>query len=225
MTVKRLLAWSYSRLDLWLTCPRRCFLKHIQKLVEPPSPPLERGSRIHKLAEDYLKGILKKLPSELKLLKAEFAVLAKLRKRLQIEAELAFALHWGLSGWFDPDCWCRIKMDVMYDDPKETQIRRVIDWKTGKMNPKHTEQTELYAIGAFLTAPKNIIRVDTKLAYTDSGEVVEQTFMRTDLPKLQKKWEKLAVPMLRDTKFKPTPSSNACRFCPWTKVLGGPCTF
>lgn len=225
MPIKPLTAWSFSRLRTYLECPFKAFLKYIQRLPDPPGPPLVEGSRIHKLAEDFLKGLTKKLAPELVLFKDLFKALVKIRSRLQIEAELAFDAKWLPVDWFSPYVYIRIKMDVMYDDPKDTSIRRIIDWKTGRRKPVDEEQLEVYAIGAFLTAPANIKRVDCTLAYTKTGEVVEKTFMRSDLPKLQKKWSKKALPMLRDRLFKPTPSDESCKFCLWSKKKGGPCKF
>ncbi len=224
-TVQRITAWSYSRLNDYLACPFLAYLKCIKKLREPSSPAMEEGTRIHTLAEDYLRGYKKRRPSELDKLADLFKHLYKHRKILQLELELAFDRNWDATSWFSRDAWVRIKADVMYDDPKDDSLRHIIDWKTGRYWPSHEEQLELYAIGAFLTAPPNITRVDAHLGYTKDGEIVSKTFMRADAKKLQKKWEKKAAPMLRDATFKPTPTSNQCRRCYFRKSNGGPCKF
>ena len=149
--IKMIVAWSFSRLDTYLGCPQKAKFKFLDKLPEPPAPALERGSAIHKLCEGYLIGTIKRLPKELKLFAEEFKALRKIAKHLQVEAELAFDKDWKPVGWFAYDCWCRIKVDLMYDDPYETDTRAVTDWKTGKrpdradwLEPK-LRQVTLYA--------------------------------------------------------------------------------
>ena len=78
--------------------------------------------------------------------------------------------------------------------------------------------------GAFATAPKNIVRVDTNLWYLDAGEERGRTFMRSEVPGLKKHWEKRSKAMLADTSFKATPG-DACRWCAYSKTKGGPCEY
>lgn len=51
--------WSISKLFMYEQCPMRFRLKYIERMPEPPQPadsPLERGNRIHKHLERYVKG-------------------------------------------------------------------------------------------------------------------------------------------------------------------------
>jgi len=217
--LKQFTAWSYSRLDEYHGCPLKAKLHHLDKLPQPPAPALERGSLIHKMAEDYTTGQLKKLPAELKLFAEEFKALVKMKTKLRVEQETAFDVKWAPVDWFSPYTWVRIKMDLVYPTP-DTMV--VVDYKTGRVNPKHGDQLELYAVSAFLMSSCD--RIDTKLWYLDQGEVNEKSFMRSELKGLQKKWEKKATPMLRDRKFSPTPG-NACTFCCYAKKKGGPCAY
>jgi len=70
-------SWSFSRLtdyDFDLGgCPAKFKYKHLDKLPEPKGEALERGSTIHKLAEDYIAGTIKRVPKELE----KFAVFFK----------------------------------------------------------------------------------------------------------------------------------------------------
>ena len=115
-------------------------------------------------------------------------------------------------------------MDCMYDDPKEDDLRLVIDYKTGKIRAEHEQQLDLYAIGAFATAPKNIERVRAELWYLDAGEINEKLFTRADAEKLKKSWTKRAARMLKDRTFKPNPG-DACRWCPYRKDKSGHCKY
>ena len=44
--------WSYSRLTTWEQCPLKAKLKYIDGLKEPGSPAMDRGTAIHKDAEE-----------------------------------------------------------------------------------------------------------------------------------------------------------------------------
>ena len=65
-------SWSFSRYMDWRGCPAKAKYKHLDKLAEPPNAAMERGSMIHKLAEDYTLGVLKRIPAELKAFADEF---------------------------------------------------------------------------------------------------------------------------------------------------------
>ena len=67
--------WSYTKLIDYEQCPYRVKLKHIDKVPEERAEAAERGTTIHQLAEDFVRGKLKDLPSELRHFAAEFAVL------------------------------------------------------------------------------------------------------------------------------------------------------
>jgi len=49
-------AWSYSKFSCYKTCPFQFKCKYIDKLKEPPAPPLVRGIAIHQECEDFLNG-------------------------------------------------------------------------------------------------------------------------------------------------------------------------
>ena len=54
LTEKKIKAWSFSRYDTYKQCPFKAKLRYIDKLKEPKSEAMERGSDIHKLCEDYI---------------------------------------------------------------------------------------------------------------------------------------------------------------------------
>jgi hypothetical protein len=208
---KRFLAWSYSRLYDHEDCALKARFKHLDKLKEPGGPALERGARIDKLAENYSVGRISTLPEELKLFKQEFALLRKLKRLLNPQQNLALTKLWKQTDWFGADVWVRIKMDVWYDDLKKG-VRRVIDYKTGKIRDENQDQLDLYAVGASAVASPAIELIKTELWYLDQGEVREREFTRPQADALRTPWEKRVAPMLADTKFKPNPG-NACRWC------------
>ena len=214
-------AWSYSRLHDYDECPARASYKHLQKIPEgPKGPALLRGSEIHKLAENFGTGRLKKLPVELKLFAEEFAELVKHKRILQVEQQLALDASWQPSDWFGPQAWLRAVLDACYADKSTFVVR---DYKTGRVKPENIAQLDLYALVGF-AYHEEVETVDAALWYTDAGEVNARNYVRADVPRLQREWTRRTKKMLADTTFKPKPG-NACRWCPYTKGKGGPCRF
>jgi len=233
--IKPLTSWSFSRYSDYRQCPLKFKLKHIDKIQEPPNDAMARGAEIHTKAEKYLKGELRTLPTELKLFKDEFKVLRALYKKKTlgaiVEDNWSFTKDWDQTTWNDwANCWLRVKLDAAhYEDDGDVMV--VTDWKTGKFrlekNEEYVEQLELYALSALLLH-EHVEEVRPRLAYVDQGVVYPEgdsplIYVRADIPKLKKTWEKRVAPMFKDKKFAPRPN-NLCRWCFYrasNKAAGG----
>lgn len=219
MAIGFITAWSYSRYRDYEKCPLLAKFKHVDKLKEPPNEAMERGTLIHKLAEDFALKRVKKLPPELKQFKAKFTALQK--QKLLVEEQWAFNDKWGRVDWFAKDAWCRVKMDASYQSKKEVVV---IDHKTGRYREgEYTEQLELYALAALLIYT-SAETVSCRLWFLDSGDEATYTATRADLPTLQKVWVTRTKAMLNDKRFAPKPG-NHCRWCHFSKAKGGKCKF
>jgi CRISPR/Cas system-associated exonuclease Cas4 (RecB family) len=232
----KITGWSFSRYNTYRQCPQLAKYKFIDKLAEPSSPALERGTEIHKLAEDYIKGKIRNIPKELKLFDSIFKFLkGEFKKKIaviMVEDQWIFKSDYTMTVWNDwAGAWLRVKLDVAHNEDKnETMV--VTDWKTGKYRPDEMEayimQLELYALTALIKYPylkkvrPRLVYLDTGDTYPPAGEVIEYT--QADVPKLKKLWEKRVKPMLNDVRFKPTPSDK-CRWCFFSKEKNGPCKF
>jgi len=191
------------------------YYKYIKKIKEPTSPPMQRGSDIHKDAELWATKQLKKRPPSLDLFDLEFDELRKISKKLQVEAECAVDASWNPCSWFGAMAWMRAKLDVMFAMADGTTLK-VIDYKTGKIRAENMEQLDLYAILGFIFGGDHITKVEAEFWYLDEGGdegIQRREYTRADALKLRKVWEKRTKKMLADVAFKPTPSSNACRWC------------
>jgi len=228
-------SWSFSRWGVYEECPKKAFFKFIEKIVEPSSPVLERGTAMHEKCELYLK-VGGRVPKELEKIAD---VLKDYKKRGAIpEAEFAYNREWKPVSWFDRSAWVRIKADVVIPPivDSEAPTVEVHDFKTGgekKLASGDFEdyytQLELYALAGLLTYPL-AQRVKTSLVFIDHGKVVEhrEEFKRGDEKKIMKKWETRTKKMLADKVFKEKPG-NACRWCYFRKSNedkgGGQCRF
>lgn len=225
MALPLVLAWSYSRYADYKQCPARFKYKYLMKLPDPGSPAMERGNTIHKMAEDYVTGKLRKVPKELTGVEPELAFLKE--AKAVAEENWGFKKDWnwiGRPGWFGDDVWFRAKTDVrlLYDD--DTLL--LGDWKTGKKYFSNEEQIELFALAGYRRFP-NVVEVDTRLWYTDvdpNDNEIQRTYNVKELEAIQRDWEKRVIPMFKDRKYAPTPNDK-CHWCPFSKAKGGPCPF
>ena len=219
---KQITAASYSRHHAYTQCPFRAKLKYIDKLEEPTGPPLIRGSKIHKLAEDYVTArIGVRVPDELKTFSDEFKALRKLKQPVLVEIQWAFKKDWSECTWFDYETYCRVMLDAVVTNKDGSM--QIIDYKTGKVREEQKEQLELYAIAGLIMFPE-VESISAEFWYLDHGVEIKETYHRKDLKKMQKKWDKNFRPMLNDKQFAPRPG-NACRWCHFKKANGGPCEF
>lgn len=212
--VKMFTAWSYSRLSDYESCPLMAKLKYLDKLSEPLNKAMERGSRIHKEAEYYVKGKLKKLPGSLELFDVEFEELRKLYMTRKVRTELEIGLDDTFTecGWFGEDTWVRVKADVLYEGD---DVWTIIDHKTGKVQDSHKDQLSLYALGAFAMAPDGMENVEAELWYLDEGEVVKTCYSIGDVPKLKKEWTRRSKQMMSAKVFQPK-QCYKCKWCPFS---------
>ena len=216
---KQLTSWSFSRYSDYRQCPLKTKLKHIDHLKEPANLAMERGADIHKKAEFYLKGVIARMPVELKLfsqLAKTMRIIFEKQNGILVEETWAFTKSWEKTRWDDwTNCWLRIKLDCAYFvTPNHLNI---YDWKTGKFRidsaTEYLEQLELYALGALLLYP-NVTQVTPQLIYLDSGQRYPEnslTFFQEDVENLKKQWVKRTRAMLTDVRFAPRPN----RFCGW----------
>lgn len=231
-TVKRITSWSFSRWSVYEACPRAAKYKFIDKLKEPGSAAMDRGTVLHKQCEEYLKkgG---RIPKDVKLIGD---TLKDFKKRGALaEADFTFKQDWSPTRWDDwNNAWCRIKADVTIAPvvDSETPTAEVHDFKTGGQRKlenndfeEYFTQLELYGLAGLLTFPTAQL-VKASLVFIDFGKIVEapEILKRGDEKKLMKKWEIRTKRMLSDTTFKPKPG-NACRWCTFSKANNGPCEF
>ncbi len=230
--IQKIESWSFSRYNVYKSCPKKAYYKFILKLKEPQSPQMERGETIHKLAEDFVKGHLKKLPNELSLFTEEFKPL-KAQKVKYVEESWTFRKDWTETAWNDwKGAWLRVKLDVAYHNTQHN-VLVPIDYKTGRYSDykaeEYEEQLQLYGLASLKKFP-TVDAVSPRLWYLDEGiihpnpEVEEILYERKDEAYLDNLWMSKTKAMLSDTVFKEKPG-NACTYCYFKKANSGPCKF
>lgn len=223
--VKMFEAWSYSRYKDHVQCPRYAHWKHILKKPQrPPGPAMQRGRDIHKDAEDFVRGAVRRLPPTLKIFAGQFSELRK--KKAIAEGKWAVTRKWQVTEYFNmAAAWLRVVLDAHYC-PTRT-LARVIDYKTGRMYDDYGDQLELYAATGFAHYP-NADECETQIWYLDQplgkDNPRTKTFRRSQMAGIQRKWNAKVIPILTDRKFVPRPG-NYCGRCDFSKRNGGECQY
>lgn len=144
------LAHSFSRFELFDTCPKQFFHRHVKKdLKEEESEASLAGTRDHKSFELRLKEGLA-LPPHLKKHEEKCEIILGSGMEVKAEEELAIDKELKPCDWWHRDVFLRVKADVtLYSET----TAGLLDWKTGKRKPKNF-QLELGAMTQFLHYPK-----------------------------------------------------------------------
>jgi hypothetical protein len=196
-------------------------------MPEEKSPILERGNMIHTNAQMCVSASKPpKLIPEL----AKFArrIDGFRRARARTELEWTFTRDWTPTSWFAKDAWLRMKLDVL-TEAAAPPVVTVVDYKSGKIYPDHSQQRSLYGLGALqlvqignLNKGIKATKVIAEHLYTDTGLTATETYASKDLEPLRAEWTARIKEMLDDTRF-PTRIGFHCKWCRFRKSVGGPC--
>ena len=230
--MKRISAWSFSRLAVFEQCKFRAKLQFLDKIPEPERPlPFgktehanDRGNRVHDAAERYVNSDIELIP-ELHKFRAEFARLKELYQqgKVSLEGEWAVDKDWEPVAWRSHDAWARIKLDAFVRISKTHGV--IIDYKTGKKwgnEIKHAEQCQLYQLAAFLRYPE-LQTLDVELWYTDQDEITHMHYTKNQGLRFYKVFDNRARAMTEAVDFPPSPNIFSCKWCPYGPSGTGDC--
>lgn len=204
--------WSFSALQDFEGCSARYARRRFYcDVVEEETEALRWGNRVHKAAEDFIKG----LPVSDAEAFAPVKKYAELFKSLGAEAEVEVCLDENLNQveWFSPKAWYRGKLDVVI---RLQESLKYFDWKTGKVKDD-PDQLEICC------ATLSVLRPEVQVFDGKYIWLREQTTtgMKEPLEKdhLDKIWEKTLSRVERMKKAWqvetfPARPSGLCRFCP-----------
>jgi hypothetical protein len=233
-------AGSFSRLNVYEDCAQRAQFAFCKKIPEPdrgephkgcPINPEtkerewhnDRGTRIHNSMDQYIRGVTDKFCPELSKLDIEMTnARASFEDGLVVAEDMwCYREDWVPTVWDDWDgIWMRVKLDVfqaLKGTLKEPIEASAIDLKSGKIfgnEVKHGEQLQLYAVGSFRKYP-TLKKVHAEIWYCDQDVVKTVTYTRAQGLKFQPMWDRRMEKMTADVIFKPTPSEQACKYCPY----------
>lgn len=206
--------WSYSSLATYEECPAKWRYEYVDGIKPPPSPAMERGTRLHQMCEQVLNGEAETPP--------ELEPIARVLYRLKAN-EAKTERAWRLDNQWRPvasGSWLIGIVDVHF---VRDGALHVYDFKTGRSYPSHSKQLELYSLIGLCTFSE-VPRVEVGAIYIDSGKIQRRrTVERQEAPALLADWSRRAETMFADEALAPTPGSG-CYWCQHKDSMGGPCS-
>lgn len=219
MSERIIKAASYSRLKDYEKCPWQLWLKAGEKRSQEhmDRSAADRGTMVHDACELYVKGEGDFIKEMAKF--AEYFEDLKLRYQrgeVLVEEDWGFDQDWQPTGWWDDDVKVRMKLDNFIKQGDVAGI--ATDYKTGKKfgnEISHSQQGQLYAIGALLRFPK-LEYVDVEFIYLDHGlKSKPKRYTRSKAMKLLGSWQERFQRLFDDREFKPKPNKINCKWCPF----------
>lgn len=239
-------AVSFSRLEVYETCPRRAQYQYCMKIPELPrgaphkrcpKDPVtgeyewhnDRGTRLHESMDKYIRGIKADYAIELKDLDVEMTNTRAAYEQGMVQTEQM----WCYMGDWEPTAWndwdninMRVKTDifqVIEGTMAEPIVAVVVDLKSGKIfgnEGKHAQQLQLYALGAFKKYP-TLDKVYVEVWYCDHDKIKTVEYTRRQSLGFQGDWDDRFETAKSDVIFEARPSDNNCKWCPYKATEDG----
>lgn len=213
------LAWSYSALTAFETCPKRYYLTKVSKqVVEPQTEATLWGNKVHKALEMRI-TTQQPLPVSMSNFEPVAATVVKRAQGGKIEAEQKMALTKAFrpTTFFAKDVWVRGITDFTIQKGSTLFIG---DWKTGKPTPE-SAQLRLTAAMTFAHKP-HVKEIVNAFVWLKTGGITAERFTREDVPAIWQEFMPRVQRMeiaLAENKFPARPSGLCREWCPVGKKL------
>ena len=214
---KRPTRHSYSSVKKYKECPAAYAFSYIMKMPDEPTAAMMRGTRLHALAEDYMRAG-PEVPTPYDIKKVGLKIYQLRENKAQPE------VVWRLNAAWEPvqrdeDARLKAIIDVHWMDKK---VLRIHDYKSGRAYPDHEAQLDLYSTVGLCVYP-DAQRAEASAIYFDSGnEGPERSVIRDMLPYKIRLWTGDLDRIDGDERFLPTPGGH-CGRCRYGVSKGGPC--
>ena len=216
-------AWSYSSLSAFETCPKRYYLTKVSKEVkEPQTQATLWGNQVHKALELRITKHTA-LPDGMEAFEPiASSVAAKAQGgKLEAEQKMALTKSFAPTTWFGKDVWVRGITDFTITKGDKAFIG---DWKTGKPTP---ESAQLRLTAAMTFAAKPYVKtIHNAFVWLKTGEVTHESFTRDDIPVIWQEFmprvQRLEIAMA-ENKWPAKPSGLCRKWCPVGKSLCDHC--
>lgn len=219
-----MIALSWSRWADYAQCPRKFYLKYIEKSFPPfdsKAMHLVRGSQLHLQLEryaDYLNDPTQPEPAmseETACLKPKLQLLKQTSISLQAETQMSVQADWSQVDWFSKATSWRCIMDAI-----ATRVDHAIIWdyKSGKFNAYADDCGQLHLSAAMVLLNKQELDyVEVSYLFLDSKKPSGVTVARSDIPKIRDTFEIRFQRVQTERDWNPTKNNN-CGWCEATKA-------
>lgn len=207
---------SYSAISEYENCPFK-FLNTQKQLLNKypfkPTPATEKGNRMHKAFEDFIK-YGKPLPDE-------FAhhqyFMSQLRNAKGVkQCETRMALDWNqqqVDYFKGKNIWLRGQYDLMIINGDSAVM---IDYKTGSAKYPKVDQLQCMSMMAFHYLP-NLHTIKASLIFVEEGyQACQEVYTRDKMQSYVEEWKGRAIPIMQalQTNVWEPRENPLCRFCP-----------
>jgi CRISPR/Cas system-associated exonuclease Cas4 (RecB family) len=202
-------------------CGQQWAYRYLHRVPDPqPKPPAaERGTSIHDLWEQLLKGEIDEFPDEFDGLKMynEFALMLR-EKGAMPEVEFRLNESWEPV---ESGGYVRGFIDILVLPGPPTMY--IYELKTGREYDDHVFQRQFYGTAA-LAIKEDYETVKVTGVYLDQGRNVENEYHSKMLTTYKYFWDSKFELMEKESTHVPNPGPH-CRWCPYSNDKGGPCKF
>ena len=233
-------AISWSRLECAEQCPLQCYWKNFapkdQRVpFDSDNPHLTKGKLWHFWMENQLKGgtaVLDKdltkhraawkelrdnPPENLSRFKPMLEAIRREPGHTYVEEQVTLTENYQKCGWFAKAAYWRTIYDLLKVRPDGSAIS--LDWKTGKVKARTTDQLRFSSAAAFLRYPE-IQKIKTAYVWLEHDvPPTSVEYTRKELPGIMEEFEErveVVKIMAEDNSWEPKPSDFNCKWCPCT---------
>lgn len=212
--------WSFKKYKMWLQCPLAVKLKYIERAPEPEPNAKDdaarlRGIQMHNEMEACIKGE-GPIPGYAK--EFEGVIAGLIDQGARAEEDMFFNERWELHPGWDGH-WLQVKQDILVVNDEYILNG---DWKSGRRFGNefwHFKQMQLYSVATWRAFPGRP-EYTAELYYLDKDDIWTVQFTPQQLEKAFADFDRDVDKMFNDTVFRPKPSEDTCRFCPFNRKKG-----
>jgi len=206
---------SYSGISLYKKCPKQFASAYVSGVRTEAGPAAQRGTLLHEELEKFFIGT--PYPKDHKVLSPWRRFMEALTlEEPTPEAKLAVLSDWTPTSFDDPSAELRGAADLISRRDDTVIIR---DWKSGKRYDTHKNQGEYYVAMA-----EDAERYVVEFVYLDMPTEVDAfTYCAAERDDLRGTIEETIKLVRTDEEYPPTPSNDACRWCPLSWRNAGVC--
>jgi hypothetical protein len=181
------MAWSFSQLQGFETCPRQFFeLKIARNYQQILHPTTAWGTRGHLALEERVRDG-KELPSEFSYLEGFAQGVIAIPGETHCEYEIACTKELTPTAFDAPDAWCRGIIDLLKVNGDSAIA---LDYKFGKVKP--SAQLKLMALLVFVNFPE-VQRVQSRFLWIQFRDTTKGEFLREDAERIWPEFENRAA--------------------------------
>lgn len=217
--------YSYSRIATYRQCPAKFKYAYIDKpeVAElPPSPAMERGTKIHDSIEAYMNRSNEFMHPDIHANYGQFMHSIR-EEHKDVRPEFKWGITWEYEpvDYDHPAVMLRGFVDLLVL-PEEGDELIIYEWKTGNKYPEHTGQSFMYAV-AMLSHFPQYEKAQTYITYLDKQDFVSTMYPRSMMFEYKPALRREIAQIADETRW-PTKPSFKCQWCKYSsRNNSGPC--